>query len=143
MKLKVLGMLAAVSAVALASCSANSQKKETAQVEVVSEEVCPVTMFGVYEGTLPAADCDGIKTMLTVNPDSTYLLRSEYIGVEDGVFETSGVYNLIGGDLIELITPSSGEKTYSKLIVDGVRLSDSMGTVNQGDLAKYYVLSKQ
>ena len=49
-------------------------------------------LFGVYEGTLPAADCKGIKTMLVINEDKTYTLKSEYIGKKDATFETCGVY---------------------------------------------------
>lgn len=100
-------------------------------------------VFGTYEGTLPAADCEGIETLLTINSDSTYTLQSEYIGVDDGKFLVSGVYNLIDGELLELITPSSGDKTYYKIVADGVMLSDSLGTENQGELAKHYVLKKK
>lgn len=124
-----------------ASCNGSSQKKQVA--EVPQEEVASVEVFGTYEGTLPAADCEGIKTVLTVNSDSTYVLQSEYLGVNDGEFVTSGVYNLLDGALIELITPSSGEKTYYKVVADGVMLSDSLGTENQGELAKHYVLKKK
>ena len=34
---------------------------------------------GTYEGTLPAADCPGIKTVLTIKADSTYQLQQDYI----------------------------------------------------------------
>lgn len=107
--------------------------------EVVAATETP-TMTGTFEGLLPAADCEGIRTTLTVNADSTYTLRSEYIGVKDGLFETSGVYHLIETDLIELVTPSSGEKTYYKRLENGFMLSDSIGTVNTGELAEHYVL---
>ena len=33
---------------------------------------------------------------------------------ENGIFEESGVYNMIGENIIELVTPSSGAKTYYK-----------------------------
>lgn len=68
-------------------------------------------LFGTYEGTLPAADCEGIKTILVINEDKTYTLKSEYIGREDATFETSGIYHIIGDSIMELVTPSSGEKT--------------------------------
>ena len=97
-------------------------------------------MTGTFEGTLPAASSEGIRTSLTVNADSTYSYKQEYIGEKDANFETSGVYHLIGKDLIELVTPSSREKTYYKRVETGYMLSDSLGTVNQGELAKHYIL---
>lgn len=131
--------------VALAGCK-GSVTKNTTQVktpEAATEVATKANDFyGTYEGTLPCADCGGIKTILTVNADSTYYLKSEYLGVKDGVFETNGVYNLLNGDLLELITPSSGEKTYYKIQENAVVLSDEQGTVNQGELAEYYVLKK-
>lgn len=95
---------------------------------------------GTFEGTMPAADCEGIRTVLTVNEDSTYTLTREYLGVKDGLFETSGIYHSAGNGLIELATPSSGEKTYFKHVENGYMLSDSIGTVNDGELAGYYIL---
>lgn len=97
---------------------------------------------GTYEGTLPCADCDGVKTTLKINDDTTYGLRSEYLGKKDGVMEESGVYRTVG-DVIELITPSSGDKTYYKYVDDAVILCDSTGKVADGKLVEHYVLKKQ
>lgn len=126
----------------MTSCQNSSQKKNEKNAEAPVEEV-QATFYGTYEGTLPAADCEGIKTVLTIQADSTYSLKSEYIGVDQGAFETSGVYNRVGDELIELITPSSGEKTYYKIVAEGVMLSDSLGSENQGELAAHYILKKR
>ncbi|ABM00440.1 copper resistance protein NlpE [Shewanella amazonensis] len=59
---------------------------------------------GSYEGVVPCASCEGIKTRLTLNNDGTYLLQSQYLGKEqDGkepkVFEEQGKFswNASGG----------------------------------------------
>ena len=138
-------MAAATLCLCLCACS-NAPKKEAATPEVIpAMEITPATpaLTGTFEGTLPAADCDGIQTILTVNADSTYTLKSEYPGVKDGRFEASGVYHLLDNDLIELITPSSGEKTYYKRLESGYMLSDSLGTLNQGELAEHYILKQK
>ena len=85
-----------------------------------------LNFYGTYEGILPAADCEGIRTALTLKNDNTYVLRS------------------INGRLMELAQSSSNEKSYYK-ILDGskVMLSDKEGTVNQGVLAEYYILKKK
>ena len=103
-----------------------------------------LNFYGTYEGILPAADCEGIRTALTLNNDNTYVVRSEYIGEKDAIFESKGSYHFINGRLMELAQSSSNEKSYYK-ILDGskVMLSDKEGTVNQGVLAEYYILKKK
>lgn len=133
--------------VVMMSCSGSSKNNSEQTVEnstvTTEEQVKEQDFSGIYEGTLPAADCPGIKTVLIINADKTYNLKSEYLEEKDGLFETSGVYNLLDGQVIELVTPSSGEKIYYKIIENGVMLSDSIGTVNQGELAEHYVLKKK
>ena len=34
---------------------------------------------GVYHGTIPCADCSGIRMELQLQPDSTYILSQEYL----------------------------------------------------------------
>ena len=61
-----------------------------------------------------------------------------------GIFEESGVYNMIGENIIELVTPSSGAKTYYKVLDDAVVLSDSTEIFNNsGRLAAQYILKRQ
>ncbi|MDD6687181.1 copper resistance protein NlpE [Sodaliphilus pleomorphus] len=99
---------------------------------------------GTYQGTLPAADCPGIKTVLTIAADSTYTLSSQYIDRQAQPVVTSGVYHLKqGGKLIELVTPSSGEKTYYKIKdAKSIVMTDSAGIEPQGPTAKFYVLTR-
>lgn len=99
---------------------------------------------GTYQGTLPAADCPGIKTVLTIAADSTYTLSSQYIDRQAQPVVTSGVYHLKqGGKLIELVTPSSGKKTYYKIKdAKSIVMTDSAGIEPQGPTAKFYVLKR-
>lgn len=143
--MNALKVLAAISLTVLVGCK-NAGQKQTTTSEVKTENIdsTKTEYCGIYEGTLPCADCEGIKTTLTVNEDTTYELRSEYLGKKDNnVFEECGVYNILNEDIIELITPSSGVKTYYKILENAVALSDSEGNLNEGELAEYYILKKQ
>ena len=127
-------ILAAALLACMAACTSN-QKKETATTEptateaaAAADDTTALAMTGTFEGIFPAASCEGIRASLTINADSTYTYKREYIGEKD---------------LIELITPSSGEKTYFKHVETGFMLSDSLGTVNQGELAGHYILKRQ
>ena len=136
----------AIFGVVMISC--NSSQKNNAPIknrEIKTESQAHTSnLFGTQEGTLPAADCEGIKTILVINEDKTYTLKSEYIGREDATFETSGIYHIIGDSIMELVTPSSGEKTYYRMLNNRqVMLSDKEGTISQSLLAEHYILNKK
>lgn len=42
-----------------------------------------VQWTGTYQGIFPCAGCEGVATMLKLNPDMTYSLRTRQLGVED------------------------------------------------------------
>lgn len=98
---------------------------------------------GTYRGTLPAADCPGINAVISIRPDSTYSLSFDYIERPDAHFEESGIYHLLGDTLIQLVTPSSGAKSYYKILSpSSIIMTDSLGIPPTGELAKMYVLKK-
>lgn len=141
-------MLIVGTALLMAACGDKKAQTTTptadsTQVSATDSAQSDTSYCGTYRGTLPAADCDGIKTVLTISSDSTYNLSSDYIGKKDGKFETSGVYHLKQGGLIELVTPSSGELTYYKIKDShSVIMTDSLGNEPEGETAKLYVLTK-
>ena len=49
---------------------------------------------GTYYGVMPCADCEGIETTLTLNPDKTYRLTRQYLGKADArPSTTTGTFN--------------------------------------------------
>ncbi|BDE83025.1 copper resistance protein NlpE [Porphyromonas somerae] len=145
---KISLLLVATATLFLASCSSKESKtteqEEATQTEV-TEEVATPAYVGTYEGTLPAADAAGFKTTLTINADMTYqLTQVAEGGKEENKTEESGTYNLLeNGDVLELITPSTGAKTYYKVLDNSVALvSDATGTLAEGELADKYILNK-
>lgn len=122
---------------------ANSDSTSVADTTVASENVDLTTVAGTYEGTLPAADCPGIKTVLTINADSTYELKQDYIDRKDGHDEASGVLQVLDGNVLMLVRPSSGEHTFYKVKDSkSVVMTDSLGNEAEGEMAKLYVLTK-
>lgn len=143
MKMIFYGLISLIFMTSCISSQKNNTQIENCEIKTESQ-VQTSNLFGVYEGTLPAADCKGIKTMLVINEDKIYTLKSEYIGKKNATFETCGVYHMIGDSIIELITPSSGEKTYYRMLNNKqVMLSDKEETVNKGSLAEHYILNKK
>ena len=66
---------------------------------------------GKYSGTLPAADCPGIKTVLTLYHDSSYTMSMGYID-RDTKYNETGAYT-VEGNLLTLT--SNGQSQYYKI----------------------------
>lgn len=126
------------------SADADHDSTSVADTTVVGENVDLTTVAGTYEGTLPAADCPGIKTVLTINADSTYELKQDYIERKDGHDEASGVLQVLNGNVLMLVRPSSGEHTFYKVKDSkSIVMTDSLGNEAEGEMAKLYVLTKK
>ena len=93
-------MILAAAAVALASCGGNAPRR-SAQQETgafkpdIHNAETSLDYRGTYQGVLPAADCPGIETTLTLKPDGTYSLHEEYLE-RDARFDAEGAYTLHG-----------------------------------------------
>lgn len=97
---------------------------------------------GTYQGVLPCADCEGIDTTLTLNPDGSYTLEQVYKGKEATQFKSDGqfTWNQAGNTvtLVDEEKPNQyfvGENMLMKLDMNGEKAT--------GDLASFYNLSKQ
>lgn len=142
--------LAVIAAAMMVACNG----KKTAQDETKNDSVSVAdsvsadfdltVVAGTYEGTLPAADCPGIKTVLTINADSTYQLQQDYIDRKDGHDEASGVLQVLDGNVMMLVRPSSGEHSFYKVKDSkSIVMTDSLGNEPEGETAKLYVLTKK
>ena len=146
-------MILAVAALAvLSSCTnkktasnvVDNDSTNVADGAATSSNVDLTSVAGTYEGTLPAADCPGIKTVLTINPDSTYQLQQDYSDRKDGHDEASGVLQVLDGGVLMLVRPSSGDHTFYKVKdAQSIMMTDSLGNEAEGEMAKLYVLKKK
>ena len=126
------------------SADAEDDCTSVGETNVGGENVDLAAVAGTYEGTLPAADCPGIKTVLTINSDSTYELKQDYIERKDGHDEASGVLQVLNGNVLMLVRPSSGEHTFYKVKDSkSIVMTDSLGNEAEGEMAKLYVLTKK
>lgn len=101
-----------------------------------------VDWAGTYEGTLPCADCEGIKTIIVLNSDETYTLTSEYLG-KDNTVESSGAFTWdTDGNNIS-ITSEDGTSTTYKVGENKLIQLDQEGNEITGSMAELYVLNKK
>ena len=135
-------------AAALGAVGCTEQKKDSTQDVKSKSQVAELNekhtnaIFGTYKGTFPCADCGGKDMDLTINEDGTYCLKYQYQDKDERQVEENGTYSILDDTLVVTVTPSSGEKTYYKYVHGNLVLSDSLGTVDNGELAELYVLKK-
>jgi len=96
---------------------------------------------GIYAGTLPCADCPGIHTTMTLNPDQTYVLVTRYEDKKDGTFNQKGEFSW-SPDGSTIILDADKSQAY-KVGENALFHLDMAGQVITGDLAENYVLRKQ
>jgi len=95
---------------------------------------------GTYTGLLPCADCEGIRTTVTLNDDGTFVCERIYLGKSDAPVRDAGrfAWNRAGSAVTLVFRDGStqqyqvGEEILFHLDRDGNRIG--------GDLADRYVL---
>lgn len=95
---------------------------------------------GVYEGTIPAADCPGIDVRLELRDDNTFECRYEYLE-RDTSFEFKGRYR-VEKNLLTAVGEKS-DTTYYKVEENRLRQLDSEKQPIPGKVGEMYVLTKQ
>ncbi|MDH0659135.1 copper resistance protein NlpE [Empedobacter sp. GD03865] len=97
---------------------------------------------GTYEGVIPCADCEGIKTELTLNQDNTYTLIEEYIDKNLKVENQGNITWTDDGNSISLKTKDDEYKRY-KVGENILFQLDLEGNEITGALAQNYQLKKK
>ena len=132
-------LLVALVSITLISC--NNAKQKKAETPDMHTSEMALDYHGVYEGTLPCADCEGIKTKLAINDDNTFVLNSEYLGEENATFEDKGTYFIENGEIL-VTQEEDGEQKYYKLQEGSLAQLDANKKPVEGEMAPFYVLTK-
>jgi uncharacterized lipoprotein NlpE involved in copper resistance len=97
---------------------------------------------GVYTGTIPAADVEGINVRMKLNRDNTYELTYDYIGKPDNSFTFNGSFKWNNtGDTIHIEIADA--PSYYKVAENKLIQLDMAGKPITGQFADMYVLTKQ
>ncbi|TXX75753.1 lipoporotein NlpE [Vibrio cholerae] len=129
--------------VAAATAEQSAAQPSTASVDAAHNAQNSLDWAGIYQGTLPCADCGGIETELTLNADGTYALTEKYLDKEGEPFASQGTF--VWNEAGNIVTLQTGDQTGRQFMVGENTLShlDMEGKVIEGELAEFYVLSKQ
>jgi len=119
-----------------------SSEKEYVKEEI-DNSMISVDWAGTYQGTLPCADCDGIKTTIILNEDLTYKQFTSYFGKSGETFQDSGTFVWNDkGNIITLINENS-ELNWKYMVGENKLFHlDQYGNKIGGNFADMYILPK-
>lgn len=100
---------------------------------------------GLYTGLLPCADCEGIKTIVTLKKNGTYTRVTRYEGKSKAIFNERGQFEWSedGSTVLLMGSDPTTSATQYKVVENGLIQLDIEGNLIAGDLADQYRLEKQ
>ncbi|MDR2805811.1 MAG: copper resistance protein NlpE [Dysgonamonadaceae bacterium] len=137
----------AVLVLSLDACKSKNESKEQENqtigiAEATQSPKDSVSWAGSYTGTVPCADCTGIRVHLVLNSDETYQLHCQYLGKENNPdYSVSGKFTW--NDAKDVITLDSQDwPRYYQIGENKLTQLDTEGKLITGELADKYVLTK-
>ncbi len=139
-----------LAAISLSACNQTSKNSQHTAADSVTHETAAADNAhtsqnsldwpGTYEATIPCADCEGIKTNITLKSNNTFTIVSEYINKNTKVEDTGKVMWHDNGTVVHL----TGKETNIKLKVGENKLIglDQEGHEIDGPNAHLYVYNK-
>lgn len=151
--MKKSALLLVLAATIMFSCK-NDQKKEITSEENMDAMVSDVIdehnsensldWAGVYEGTVPCADCEGIKTVLALNEDTTFTLSETYLGKPGEVTKIEKIGNFSWDDSgSEITLKEEGNQRRFKVGENQLMMLDQEGNMIDGQMSDLYILIKK
>lgn len=144
-------LLTIIAILTLVSCSTNQNQSDSVENKGNAIPSSPdmdhnsrnsLDWYGVYKGTTPCADCEGIETTITLKKDGTFKRSLKYLGKDENQFFDEGNFEWNEeGSKVTL----KGEKGMSQMYQVGENALfhlDNEGNRITGDLAPNYRLEK-
>ncbi|MFC2579158.1 MAG: copper resistance protein NlpE [Bacteroidota bacterium] len=140
----VMAAAATMFAMGLVSCGnkQNTDNQEATVDTVAMAEPTPAPISGTFEGTLPCADCSGIKTELVIGEDGKFKLTETYMAKKEKQFVSEGEIVRGEGGRFSL-TDKDGTVRQYELTDNTIAVLDAEGKKAEGELADKYILTKK
>jgi uncharacterized lipoprotein NlpE involved in copper resistance len=151
--MKKVALLFGIAAITFVGCK-NGEKKEISSEETM-ETVEPIVdshnsenslnWAGVYEGTTPCADCEGIKTVLELKQDKTFILTQTYLGKYEDEEKEMGEEGSFSWDETgsKISLNAKDGNIQFKVGENQLTMLDMSGNLITGELADFYILKKK
>lgn len=145
------GVLIALVAFTLVSCTNKNKQTENEDGAPIEQSMMDahtsqisLDWAGIYEGTMPCADCEGIEIVIELNEDLTYVVQYTYMGKpeNENTFNNEGPFTW-NDDGNSISLQAESEPTQYKVGENHITLLNADGEVSTGELADMYVLKKK
>lgn len=92
---------------ALAACSSGKKHEALPEPQSGGQQLLAnarqsTVWQGTYQGILPCANCEGIATMLVLEPNGTYVMRTRQLGIDNKDRKYEGTYEWQGDSMVRL-----------------------------------------
>ena len=127
--------------VSIVSC----QKQSVAEKKIVDTYNAKISgnYIGTYKGTLPCLDCQGMETEITINENSTFCVKTKYLGKGEKVYVQKGNFKWNKeGTTIILTDIKNGPNQYL-IGKNTLNQLSATGKKETGSLADEYILTKK
>lgn len=141
MKSNLFLLLIFINCLGIVSCNTSKKSTSTKEINVGDNSMTSIDWSGIYQGILPCADCEGIKTQLLLNEDLTFTLKTQYLGKSDSVFIEKG--NFKWNNSGSTITLDNSNHQIYKVGENILFHLDKKGKRISSDLAANYTLEKE
>jgi len=148
----LLSLMILCAGLCVSSCDSPGTRKKTIEpenqdstaiAETTPADPGPSNILGIYQGTLPCADCDGIETTLELDNDNTYTLTTIYRGRESASFSREGYYRYNRDQSSLILSDLSNAPNQYLVMSDKLYQLDLAGNQIKGDLAEKYALIRK
>lgn len=137
--------------VGMMACAGNKDQSESSEMtdavtlsipDMAHNSRNSLDWYGVYRGTTPCADCEGIETSITLKKDGTFKRSMKYLGKDENPFFDEGEFQWNEeGSKVTLM--GEGERKQMYQVGENVLFHlDQEGNRITGELADMYRLNK-
>lgn len=99
---------------------------------------------GVYVGTTPCANCEGIETELSLGKDKTFVLKTKYVGKSAAKINTEkGTFSWDESGSVIVLNGLEHKPNQYKVGENHLVQMDMQGKIVEGSLASKYILQKK
>lgn len=122
----------------------NNQDRNTTQVNSHASQNA-LDWEGTYSGITPCADCEGIRTTVTLSKENKFIYQTQHLGTgDDAILTDTGTFTWNDSNTVIHLIIADATEGLPDMQVGGNKLTllDEDGKVVVGSLADMYVLHK-
>ncbi|MDO8951430.1 MAG: copper resistance protein NlpE N-terminal domain-containing protein [Draconibacterium sp.] len=92
MKTQNMIMIVVIVLIGITACKSSKKAQPNDLKSTADNSMTSIDWPGTYQGILPCADCEGIKTRIVLNKDLNYILEIQYLGKDEKIFQSKGTF---------------------------------------------------